>query len=125
LLERWARAPSSPQRLAFWCRIVLAAADGLPIAQIARQMDTTRSTVRLWLRRFQHGGTAVLDHDAPGRGRPRSLGAQAERAVARTRPGAGATEVASAAAVARQFGTSASTVRRIWRSSQGRTGDDG
>ena len=51
-LERWLRAGTTPQRLVFRSRIVLLAARGMPSPHVARQLDTSQDTVRLWRRRF-------------------------------------------------------------------------
>ena len=39
VLERWARRPNSSQALAFRCRVVLAAADGLSSREIGTLAD--------------------------------------------------------------------------------------
>lgn len=73
LLERWVRAATTPQRIVWRSRIVLLALDGLAPREIARILDLSPPTVRLWLRRFAGGGAGSLLHDAPGRGRHPAL----------------------------------------------------
>ena len=48
MLEGWARHPKSAQALAMRCRIVLAAADGLPSKDIAAQLGCSPQTVGRW-----------------------------------------------------------------------------
>ncbi len=71
-LAALARAPSTPQALAFRCRLVLRAADDdRPTNQaIAAESDCDRHTVGLWRERFAAHGLAGLQ-DAPRPGRPR------------------------------------------------------
>jgi transposase len=73
-LEALARAGSTPQALAFRCRIVLrAAADDNPSNQdIAAQLGCDRHTVGQWRARFAEHGLAGLQ-DAPRSGRPRKF----------------------------------------------------
>jgi AcrR family transcriptional regulator len=107
LLQRWARARTAPQRVVLRSAIVLLAADGMPIAAIARRLGTSRSTVRLWCRRFSAGGPPALLCDAPGRGRKPTVSAGA---LARVLAHGGAR--LSVRQLARRFGTSASAVHR-------------
>ncbi len=71
LLERIARAASTPQSLAFRARIVLRAAepDRPPNLQIAAELDCSRHTAALWRDRFLEQGLPGLQ-DAPRSGRP-------------------------------------------------------
>ena len=43
---------------------------------IAARVGVSRPTVHLWIRRFAAGGPDALLHDAPGRGRPRTIDAR-------------------------------------------------
>jgi transposase len=52
-LESLVRRHSTPQRVATRARIVLAAAAGLPLVQIARQVGLSRESVRLWRDRWR------------------------------------------------------------------------
>ena len=73
-LERLVRAGSSPQALAFRCRIVLRAAqpDNPTNQEIALELDCDRHTVGQWRERFVARGLEGLQ-DAPRSGRPRSF----------------------------------------------------
>jgi transposase len=72
-LERWVRAPTTPQRLVLRSRIVLMLAEGLSAREVARRLGISRHTVDLWRARYSQDGCGVLTHDKPGRGRkPRS-----------------------------------------------------
>lgn len=53
-------------------RMVLLAADGESISEIARKCFTSRSRVRDWLKRFRDGGVGAL-HDRKRSGRPRRI----------------------------------------------------
>lgn len=68
-LQRWLRAPTTPQRLARRARIILFLADGHADGDVAQVMATTTRTVFRWRKRFEEAGSAGLEHDAPGRGR--------------------------------------------------------
>src|SRR5262245_47795029 len=116
VLERWARRPSSAQALAFRCRIVLAAADGLTSAQIAEELDCNPSTVGKWRGRFARRGFDGL-HDEPRPGKPRTItDADVERVIVKTleEQPAGATHW-STRSMAAATGMSQSAVSRIWR----------
>jgi transposase len=113
-LERWARAATSPQRLARRSRNVLLAADGCPNREIARRTATSPQTVRLWVSRFREGGVAALDHDAPGRGRKPSIGPETVQAVLtllRALP-PGPNGTACVRRIARELGLSPASVHR-------------
>ncbi len=71
-LESLARAHSTPQALAFRCRLILrvAAPDAPPNLRVAADMHCHRQTVRLWRTRYREHGLAGLQ-DAPRPGRPR------------------------------------------------------
>jgi hypothetical protein len=73
-LQILARASSTPQALAFRCRIILqAAAPNYPTNQdVAAALDCDRHTVGLWRERFAEHGLAGLQ-DAPRPGRPRAF----------------------------------------------------
>ncbi|MEV6675229.1 IS630 family transposase [Streptomyces sp. NPDC051162] len=70
LLERAAAAAKASVRDALRAKIVLAAAEGLPNAEIARLLSVSVSTVRKWRGRFAARGPAGLS-DADRTGRPR------------------------------------------------------
>jgi transposase len=72
-LQALLRARSTPQALAFRCRIILHAdGDKATNQQLAQQLGCDRHTVGQWRERFATGGLAGLQ-DAPRSGRPRSF----------------------------------------------------
>ena len=118
LLEGWVN--SSPQaRLKRRSRIILLLARGLSQAAVAGQLGVSRRTVAIWKQRFLEGGATILQHDRPGRGRPkgRSADALAAIAAAMATPPAGQ-ERWTARALAKHVGVSHSTVLRVWRDSE-------
>ncbi len=69
-LVRWTRSPSIAAGLARRAQIVLFAADGLPVRQIAAWVGVDRNVVRTWLDRFRaHGIDGLADRPRPGRPR--------------------------------------------------------
>jgi transposase len=116
VLERWARRPKSAQALALRCRIVLAAADGLPSKDIAAQLGCSTQTVGRWRGRFAKRGLDGL-HDEPRPGKPRSIGDEdVERVIVKTleQQPPGATHW-STRSMAQATGMSQTAVSRIWR----------
>jgi transposase len=119
LLEEWVN--TAPQaRLKRRSRIILLLAGGLSQAAVAARLGVSRRTVAIWRRRFVEGGPTTLQHDRPGRGRPkgRSAGAIAAINAAMASPPADR-ERWTARALARHVGVSHSTVLRVWRDSRG------
>jgi len=118
LLEGWVK--SAPQaRLKRRSRIILLLANGLSQAAVAAQMGVSRRTVAIWRQRFLEGGASTLQHDRPGRGRPKGRSADAVAAItaAMANPPEGQ-ERWTARALARHVGVSHSTVLRVWRDTQ-------
>jgi hypothetical protein len=69
-LEQIVRSPSLPAGLARRARIVLLAADGVPLRHIGPRVGVDRNVVRDWLDRFQARGLDGLrDLPRPGRAR--------------------------------------------------------
>jgi transposase len=116
ILERWVRAPSTPQGVALRARLVLMAADGAANNRIAAELGVTRSTVILWRARFAEGGPTALAETAPGRGRKPAISAARIKAIIdatlHTTP-PGATHW-SCRTMAEAQGVSPATVARIW-----------
>src|SRR6202035_4786874 len=67
-LERIVRSGQTEQRIALRARIVLGAAGGKSNNALAKELETSRSTVIDWRQRFAEGGVAALNADRP-RGR--------------------------------------------------------
>jgi transposase len=68
-LMTWARAATTPQRLARRARVILGSATGLGSRRLARQERMSRTTVQRWRARFAAAGCDGLQ-DRPRRGRP-------------------------------------------------------
>jgi transposase len=112
----WTRSRTLPHRLVIRSHIILLAAEGLTVQEIADRLRVGTATVRLWCTRFNAAGVTALAHDRPGRGRPpgRSTATviatlQAMRTRAEREPRWTTRTLAAA------VGTSAASVWRIWR----------
>jgi transposase len=68
-LEARARRYSLPYREVVRARIILLAADGVPVEEIALRTDTRREVVWKWRKRFLEEGLEGLQ-ERPRRGRP-------------------------------------------------------
>ena len=79
-LKQIVAAGTSPQRLVLRARIILAAAEDIPNAQIARDLGCSENRVRLWRRRFAEQGIPGI-FDKPRSGRPEIHGPSARLAV--------------------------------------------
>ena len=71
-LLRLTRSPSVAAGLARRARIVLLAAEGVPLRHIGPRVGVSRTVVRDWLDRFRALGLAGLG-DRPRSGRPRTF----------------------------------------------------
>ena len=71
-LTTWARAATTPQRLARRARIILGSAAGVGTRRLAQQERMSRTTVQRWRARFMAAGCDGLP-DRPRRGRPTVL----------------------------------------------------
>ena len=71
-LVRLTRRPSVAAGRVRRARVVLLAAEGLPLRQIARQVGMDHKGVRTWLDRFRADGLEGLA-DRPRSGRPRTF----------------------------------------------------
>jgi transposase len=117
-LEGWVK--TSPQaRLKRRSRIILLLASGLSQAAVAAKLGVSRRTVAIWRQRFLEGGADTLQHDRPGRGRPKGRDATAVAAIqaAMDNPPEGQGRW-TARALAKHVGVSHSTVLRVWRDKQ-------
>ena len=117
LLEQFARAPKTPQRVALRARIVLGAAAGRSVNGLAQELAVSRPTVLLWRRRYVDAGVDGLLKDAPRPGRKKRISAKKVETIVnatlRTTP-KDATHW-STRTMARAQGVSEATVRRIWK----------
>jgi hypothetical protein len=71
-LEALMRRTTVAVGLARRARIVLLAAEGVPLDRIGRQVGVDRNVVRLWVDRYRVGGLDALQ-DRPRPGRPRTF----------------------------------------------------
>ena len=71
-LEGLTRRPTVAVGLVRRARIVLRAADGVPLDRIARELGVQRNVVRTWVDRYGEAGLAGLQ-DRPRSGRPRTF----------------------------------------------------
>ncbi len=71
-LERVTRRTTAAVALVRRGRIVLLAADGVPLDRIARAVGVRRTVVRTWVDRYRAAGLAGLQ-DRPRSGRPRTF----------------------------------------------------
>ena len=79
-LELINRTPKTQQRLALRTAIVLTVADGGGYHAAARDVGVSRTTVRLWVRRYQQDGVIAL-RDRPRSGRPPELSSETRTQV--------------------------------------------
>ena len=73
------RAHKTPQHLSFRAQVVLLLAEGLTAPDVARRLETTRTTVRRWRRHWlKRPGCAVPERlqDAPRPGAPATFSAE-------------------------------------------------
>jgi len=70
-LNQMVRNGNTPQKVALRARIVLLSADGVPTAEIIRQLGTTTPTITRWRNRYGTDGVSGLlkDRSRPGRKR--------------------------------------------------------
>ena len=71
-LETLTRRTTVAAGLVRRARMVLLAADGMPLDRIAREVGADRTIVRTWVDRYRAGGLAALQ-DRPRPGRPRTF----------------------------------------------------
>jgi transposase len=68
-LEALTRRTTAAAGLVRRARMVLLAADGMPLDRVAREVGADRTIVRTWVDRYRAGGLAALQ-DRPRSGRP-------------------------------------------------------
>ena len=114
-LRHAARAPSTPQRVAQRCRVLLARQQGLSQLEAGRREGLARNKVGSWEHRFTAHGLAGLE-DQPGRGRQSTLDLQKKACVLTevTRPPKGRTRW-TVRGMARHAGVSVGAVHGLWR----------
>ena len=115
-LEAWVRAPKTSQRIVLRSRICLLAGEGISHNAIAQSLDTSRSTVVLWTKRFLEHGLSGISEDATHGISTRSLDVEKVKSIVEatlhTKPKD--TTHWSTRTMAKAQGVSHSTVQRIW-----------
>lgn len=114
-LRSAAKAPSTPQRVAQRCRVLLHRGAGCSQAEAGRREGLARNKVGLWERRFAAQGLAGLA-DQKGRGRKSWLDEEKKARVLTevTRPPKGHTRW-TVRGMARHAGVSVGAVHGLWR----------
>jgi transposase len=117
LMDEFLRSGSTPQKVVFRIRVVLGAASGVSNAQLARSLETTKSSVLKWRARYREHGLEGILEDAPRSGRKKTISAEKEAAIVQatleTKP-AQSTHWSTRSMAAAQ-GVSDTTVYRIWK----------
>jgi transposase len=80
-LLKLTRERNAAQKYVIRAKIVLKALEGQKKNNIAQELDITRPTVYLWIKRYREGGIANLLRDAPRPGRIPSLSAEKEKVI--------------------------------------------
>ena len=117
-LEAWVRARKTPQRVVLRSRICLLATEGVSHNAIAKRLNTTRTTVLLWIKRFREHGLPGLSEDAPHGPSARRLDAEKVKAIVEATLHTTPKDSThwSTRTMAKVQGVSRSTVQRIWDS---------
>ena len=116
IIDTWVRAKKTPQRIVLRSRICLLAADGLSHNAIAKRLNTSRTTVLLWVNRYKEQGANGISEDATHGTSTRCLDAEKVKSIVEatlhTKP-KDATHW-STRTMAKAQGVSHSTIQRIW-----------
>jgi len=116
-LLRLARGRNTAQKVVLRAKIVLKIIEGLKKKHIAEQLDTSRPTVNLWVKRYMKGGIEAILVDAPRPGRKPKTPEEKEKniieATLHSKP-ANATHW-SVRLMAEAQGVSRMTIHRIWK----------
>ena len=117
ILLRLVRGRNTAQKVVLRAKIVLKKLEGLKKKQIAQELKTSRTTIDLWLKRYQERGVEALLKDASRHGRkPKMTDAKEKGIVEATLHGkpSNATHW-STRAMAQAHNVSRMTVQRIWK----------
>ncbi len=116
IIDTWVRAKKTPQRIVLRSRICLLAADDISHNAIAKRLNTSRSTVLLWVKRFKEQGPTGISEDATHGTSTRCLDVEKVKSIVEatlhTKP-KDATYW-STRTMAKAQGVSHSTIQRIW-----------
>ena len=120
-LEQIARATASPHRAVRQAKALLAAAQGVPNEEIARQVGVSSNTVRAWRASFAERGVDGIGVVAAGRGRkswlPEGTVAEVVRITLTESPPDTSTHWTTRG-LAKHLGIGKDTVARIWADHQ-------
>src|SRR5512135_2640564 len=84
-LNRLIKGRNTPQKIVMRAKIAMKIEEGMPKKRIAEELKISRSTVYLWVSRYEKGGVAALLKDAPRPGRiPLITDSQEKRVVEAT-----------------------------------------
>ena len=116
IIDAWARAKKTPQRIVLRSRICLLASNDVSHNAIAKRLNTSRSTVNLWIKRFKEQGLTGISEDAAHGTSTRCLDVEKVKSIVEatlhTKP-KDATHW-STRTMAKAQGVSHSTIQRIW-----------
>jgi transposase len=116
IIDAWARAKKTPQRIVLRSRICLLASNDVSHNAIAKRLNTSRSTVSLWIKRFKEQGLTGISEDATHGTSTRCLDVEKVKSIVEatlhTKP-KDATHW-STRTMAKAQGVSHSTIQRIW-----------
>jgi len=116
-LLRLVQGRNTAQKVVLRAKIVLHMAEGLRKKHIAEQLRTSRTTVDLWLKRYQEGGIEALLRDASRPGRMPKMTERKEKAVVEATLHSKPLDAThwSVRAMAKAQGVSRMAVQRIWK----------
>ena len=116
IIDAWARAKKTPQRIVLRSRICLLASNDVSHNAIAKRLNTSQSTVNLWIKRFKEQGLTGISEDATHGTSTRCLDVEKVKSIVEatlhTKP-KDATHW-STRTMAKAQGVSHSTIQRIW-----------
>jgi transposase len=117
VMDEFVRSGNTPQKVIFRIAIVLGAADGVPNAQLARDLGTTKSSVLKWRARYRENGLEGILDDAPRSGRKKVISTEKEAAIVQATLGTKPSQAThwSTRSMADAQGVSDTTVYRIWK----------
>lgn len=116
-LVKWSRGKRTQARIVERAKIVLAAADGKPNKQIAKELGVSQPTVGKWRNRFSQQRLPGIEKDLPRGGRKPCVRSKFEAEIIRktTQELPANTTQWSVRTMAKAVGVSKATVQRVWR----------
>ena len=116
-LLRLVRGRNTAQKIVLRAKIVLKIVEGLKKKHIAEQLDTSRPTVNLWVKRYVQGGIEAILVDAPRPGRKPKTPEEKENDIVEATLQSKPTNAThwSVRLMSEAQGVSRMTVHRIWK----------